>query len=107
MDIQALWHTQLEAGAWLARLLGCSAEADDWQSRADQVKQNFRRYFTDADHQALYDHLNTDGSPDHQIRPNQLFALTVPLCMLWAALATAGHNGAVTLAQHLVGAPRR
>lgn len=79
VDIQALWHTQLEAGAWLARLLRSGAEADDWQSRADQVKSNFRRYFTDADHQALYDHLNTDGSPDHQIRPNQLFALTVPL----------------------------
>lgn len=79
VDIQALWHTQLEAGAWLARLAGCRAESEAWQARADQVKATFSRLFTDRDHQALYDHLNADGTPDHQVRPNQLFALTIPL----------------------------
>lgn len=79
VDIQVLWHTQLEAGAWMARLNGHEAEAEAWQRQADRLKENFRRLFTDAEHEALFDHLNEDGSPDHQVRPNQLFALTIPL----------------------------
>lgn len=78
-DIQALWYTQLIAGAKLAELLndetGC---IDEWLSLADKIGRNFFTRFVMPDGSGIYDHLNPDGNPDHQCRPNQIFCLTVP-----------------------------
>ena len=79
VEIQALWFTQLRAGAYLARILRRGDDANYWEDLADNVRDSFMKFFWDSDRNSLYDHLNEDGSPDLQIRPNQIFALTIPL----------------------------
>lgn len=78
VEIQALWFEKLLAGMDIARLAGFEARLADWQSAAVKLKNNFARQFWDFRRGALFDHLNADDSPDEQLRPNQIFALTVP-----------------------------
>lgn len=72
-DIQYLWFKQLIAASHLARLMGDNERAETWQAAADKVAANFEQDFCDKDRVLIYDHLNTDGTPDLQMRPNQLF----------------------------------
>ena len=78
VEIQALWYNQLRVSAMIAAHLGHHQEASDWNELADRVKKNFDTHFIDDDTNALFDHINKDGTPDRQIRPNQLFAVTIP-----------------------------
>ena len=79
VDVQALWHAQLVAAARLARMAGDDASAARWTAEAARVRASFRRLFVDPRTGAVADHLNADGTRDRQVRPNQIFALTVPL----------------------------
>ncbi len=72
-DIQYLWHKQLEAGVHFARLMDDEPHARTWQALADKLAQNFEQDYCDKAGILIYDHLNTDGTPDLQYRPNQLF----------------------------------
>jgi glycogen debranching enzyme len=76
-DVQALWIKQLLSASALARLSGDDSNADRWDSIVDTVFASFQRYFIDDKTQLVFDHLNADGTPDHQLRPNQLFTLDV------------------------------
>lgn len=72
VDIQALWYGQLISAAELADNTGNSGDARRWREMADKLKHNFERDFTDG--RNIFDHLNADGSPDGQLRPNTMFA---------------------------------
>ncbi len=72
-DIQALWYNQLMDGAYMARYVGDELRAIEWESRAQYLKENFKRDFCDTTTYFVADHLNTDGSRDLQVRPNQLY----------------------------------
>jgi glycogen debranching enzyme len=74
-DIQALWHQQLGSGIALARLMGDSASVTRWEFAQQKVEAHFNQRFVDRMRGFVYDHINIDGSPDHQVRPNQLFTL--------------------------------
>jgi glycogen debranching enzyme len=76
-DIQALWFHQLSSGATLAELLNDKPNAQLWGKIATAVRANFNRLFIDSSGTTLVDHLNPDGTQDHQTRPNQLFALDI------------------------------
>ena len=78
VEVQVLWHTALLSGAFIAETLGKDALAARWREVAGRVRDAFLREFPDADTQGLFDHLDPDGTPDRQIRPNQIFAATVP-----------------------------
>ena len=78
VEIQALWHTALSSGALMAGLVGEKSLEEKWRRLAIRVKDVFGRLYWDRDRGYLYDHLNTDGSPDRQVRSNALLALTVP-----------------------------
>lgn len=82
VDIQALWYAQLEASERLALLVGDKSAAKRWRLAAARLRASFRSTFRDPKTGVLYDHLNADGSPDRQVRPNQIFALTAPLSTL-------------------------
>ncbi|MFN0158308.1 MAG: amylo-alpha-1,6-glucosidase, partial [Bacteroidota bacterium] len=72
-DIQALWANQLQAGAWLAEQLADGHSANIWSALRDRITANFTKHFL-AD-SAVADHLNPDGTPDKQLRPNQIFTV--------------------------------
>ena len=75
VDVQALWYRQLTDAADMAELTNQTTDAERWRSEAKQLQANFERDFTDRTTSSIYDHLNTDGSPDTQFRPNGLYAL--------------------------------
>ena len=72
-DIQALWYEQLTAGSKIAALMGDEGSAEEWSGLATMLASNFENDFCDKDSALIYDHLNTDGSADLQLRPNQLY----------------------------------
>jgi len=72
-DIQALWAHQLEAGIWFASVLGDASSASRWNEALQRLRSHFPKYFVHRGR--MYDHLNQDGTPDLQVRPNQIFAL--------------------------------
>ncbi|MCF0203628.1 MAG: hypothetical protein HUK08_09715, partial [Bacteroidaceae bacterium] len=72
-DIQYLWHEQLLSGARMADMMNDAAHAKAWREVAERLAQNFEKDFCNKDSILIYDHLNADGTPDLQYRPNQLF----------------------------------
>ena len=81
-DIQALWYTALKLGAKIMKLSGKNDKANVYSSMADKVRTSFTNFFWNADCRALADHLPEGGygewAKDMRVRPNQLFAITVP-----------------------------
>ena len=74
-DIQALWYAQLVAGSEIAAMMDDMGSAEEWSGLAVLIASNFERDFCNKAESYIYDHLNTDGSPDLQFRPNQLYCL--------------------------------
>ncbi|MEN8005870.1 MAG: amylo-alpha-1,6-glucosidase [Candidatus Krumholzibacteriota bacterium] len=74
VEVQALWHRGLLTAARLADRFPETADpAWDYRGRAATLADNFhQKFWTDG---RLVDHLNVDGSPDTQIRPNGLLAV--------------------------------
>lgn len=70
-DIQGLWAQQLTAGMELAMMNRDTASADDWLSLWTILTESFGHHFVQDGR--IVDHLNADGTPDGQIRPNQIF----------------------------------
>ncbi len=90
VEVEALFHHGLLVGAAWARTLaappGTSFDkksletlADEWEKAASRLGKNFGELFWNDKAGYLYDHLNRDGSPDLQIRPNAILALWVSL----------------------------
>lgn len=76
VEIQALWYTALQTGAYLARQAGDNAQADQWTALAHRAQQSFLQRFWDG--KVMADRLRPDGSRDTKIRPNQLMLLSIP-----------------------------
>lgn len=72
-DIQALWYGQLVAGSMLAAIMDDRSSAEEWSGLAQMLAGNFEKDYCDKDNSMIYDHLDTDGTPDRQFRPNQLY----------------------------------
>ena len=72
-DIQALWYGQLMAGSRIADMVGDESSAEEWSGLAQMLAGNFENDYCDKADAVIYDHLNTDGTPDVQFRPNQLY----------------------------------
>lgn len=82
VEINALWHNALHVAALLARRAGKADAADDYQARGARVKASFARVFWNPEAQCLYDVIGDDGRPDASLRPNQVFALSLPFPLL-------------------------
>lgn len=72
-DIQALWYAQLVAGSKIAALLDDIGSAEEWSGLAVHLASNFENDFCNKEEGYIYDHINADGSPDLQFRPNQIY----------------------------------
>ncbi|MDI6804596.1 MAG: amylo-alpha-1,6-glucosidase [Bacteroidota bacterium] len=76
-DIQALWYQQLHAGAEFAKLLKKNKLANKWVKLAEELKNNFNQVFVSPENNAVYDHLNADGTADPKHRSNQIFCAPI------------------------------
>ena len=72
-DIQALWYKQLVAGSKIAAMMDDTGSAEGWSGIAQIMASYFEKEFCDKEKTLIYDHLNADGTPDLQMRPNQLY----------------------------------
>jgi len=72
-DIQALWYEQLVAGSKIAALMDDMGSAEEWSGLAQMLAGNFENDYCNKEESFIYDHLNADGTPDLQFRPNQLY----------------------------------
>jgi predicted glycogen debranching enzyme len=74
VEINALWYNALRVmGVFAERL----AEPDNFSASADTVKGNFAR-FVRPDGEGLFDVIDGPNGDDPSIRPNQIFAVSLP-----------------------------
>ncbi|HET7342879.1 MAG TPA: amylo-alpha-1,6-glucosidase, partial [Methylomirabilota bacterium] len=75
VEINALWYNALRTMAGFARRL--KRPAGDWDAAADRVGGSFGRFWSDgAGH--CYDVLEGPHGDDPALRPNQIFAVSLP-----------------------------
>ncbi|APB32812.1 glycogen debranching protein [Gloeomargarita lithophora Alchichica-D10] len=75
VEINALWYCALQTMAELALELGHSGE--EYRHQAAVTHQGFERFWCGAKNYC-FDVLDTPNGNDHSLRPNQLFAISVP-----------------------------
>jgi len=75
VEINALWYSALVTMARFAKVLGRAT--DGYEKQAAQVEASFRR-FLNPDTGCLFDVLDGPKGHDPAIRPNQIFALSLP-----------------------------
>jgi predicted glycogen debranching enzyme len=79
VEINALWYNALATMASLARRLRDVPRSRDFAAAAERARTSFRERFWYAPGGHLYDVIDTPaGAPDASLRPNQLFALSLP-----------------------------
>jgi glycogen debranching enzyme len=76
VEIQALWYTALQAGAWFAAQAGDQQHALAWTTLAHKAQASFLKLFWDGS--VMADRLREDGSRDTKVRPNQLMLASIP-----------------------------
>ncbi len=81
VEIQSLWHNALRAMQELARRFGDDANCERFNAMAARADESFNRLFWNEEAGCLYDVV--DGQQrDGSIRPNQIFAVSLPHTML-------------------------
>ena len=81
VEIQALWYNALRIFAALLEMNKEKAAADKMNGKAEQVKTSFLNKFWNAADGYLYDVVDGDHK-DASLRPNQLFAVSLPFTLL-------------------------
>jgi len=81
VEIQALWYNALCIMEALAQRFGEEAARKRYHSMAAVTRWSFNRLFWNEAAGCLYDVVN-GGPPDASIRPNQIFAVSLPHSML-------------------------
>jgi predicted glycogen debranching enzyme len=82
VEIQALWHNALRLMAHLASAFGDAADCARYTTLADRARARFIEVFWNEAAGCLYDVIPDNGAPDASIRPNQIFAVSLPYPML-------------------------
>ena len=83
VEIQALWYNALCIMENLAQSLGDDASVKRYRNMAAVASWSFNRLFWNEKTGCLYDVTN-GAPPDPSIRPNQIFAVSLPYSMLSA-----------------------
>lgn len=83
-DINALWYNALVIASKIATKLG--AEATGFEEKAEKVCGKFEHVFWNEEQDCLFDCIGYDARgmehKDASLRPNQIFAVSLPHCML-------------------------
>ena len=81
VELNALWYNALMTASRLAGKIGKPALAEQWEESAQMVKETFNRRFWNPKLDCCYD-LVDDGFNDSSLRPNQIFAISLPFAVL-------------------------
>ena len=81
VEIEALWYNALKIFSELLELNQQSSDAALVDISAEKAKQSFTEKFWYAEGNYLYDVIDENGNPNNEIRPNQLFAISLPFCI--------------------------
>ena len=77
VEINALWYNVLMIMSKLSKEFGFETEAKRYAERAKKVAEKFVEVFWEEQNGYLYDYVDGDHK-DAAIRPNQLFAISLP-----------------------------
>lgn len=81
VEIQALWYNALKIMADFAQRFGDEEDRSRYQSMADLAQLSFNAVFWNDAEQCLFDVVD-NGHRDASVRPNQIFAVSLPYSML-------------------------
>jgi predicted glycogen debranching enzyme len=81
VEIQALWYNAMRIYENLLTLHHEEIQAAVIAEKAELVKMSFQKQFWNADDNCLYDVIDGDYK-DNSLRPNQLFAISLPYPLL-------------------------
>ncbi len=79
VEINALWYNALRIMEQLSNDFG--EDSSHYASLADKVKAIYAKHFWNEEKHCLYDVL-TDVNPDDDLRPNQIYAVSLPYPLL-------------------------
>ncbi|MEP7170392.1 MAG: amylo-alpha-1,6-glucosidase, partial [Bacteroidota bacterium] len=81
VEINALWYNALIIFSDLLRLNKEKEESEKYSAHAGKIKNYFHEFYWNEEKQCLYDFVKDDYK-DASIRPNQLFALSLPFPLI-------------------------
>ncbi|MGH8727135.1 MAG: amylo-alpha-1,6-glucosidase, partial [Burkholderiales bacterium] len=79
VEINALWYNALVAMANFARQIGLSD--DEYVAMAEKTREGFQRFIS-SENGGLYDVIDGPNGDDGTLRPNQIFAVSLPASAL-------------------------
>lgn len=82
VEIQALWYNALCIFSELLALNDQEEDTVKMREQANRVKMNFERIFWNDRDGCLFDNIDETGKPDPTVRPNQLFAMSLPFVLI-------------------------
>ncbi|HLH30652.1 MAG TPA: amylo-alpha-1,6-glucosidase, partial [Terriglobia bacterium] len=101
VEVNALWYNALRLmEKWTAGEYGDEEGAKKFGAMADQVRNSFNARFWNERSGALFDVVDGETGDDDAIRPNQLFAISLPYPVLdpqhWRAVVDVVHDQLLT-----------
>ena len=79
VETNALWYNALRLmQEWMSRERGDEKLADHYGTLADRVRESFNARFWNERSRALFDVVDGEDGDDAAIRPNQVFAISLP-----------------------------
>jgi predicted glycogen debranching enzyme len=99
VEIQALWYNALKLMASWSEALG-SGDYRSYDTHAKRAREVFNERFWNPETQCLYDAIDGPDGDDASIRPNQVFAISLPHPILyerrWESVLETVRNRLVT-----------
>jgi predicted glycogen debranching enzyme len=82
VEIQALWYNVLKIFAELLRMNKQKKDAEAIELSASKAKESFDKLFWYEEGNYSYDVIDENGKPNAELRPNQLFAISLPFTLV-------------------------
>ena len=82
VEVQALWYNALRIYSELLHVDNQLESAAQYAAKAAQAKVSFKKLFWYEGGNYLYDVIDKNNTPDASLRPNQLFAISLPFALL-------------------------
>jgi predicted glycogen debranching enzyme len=86
VEINALWYNAIRIYAHLLQISGDDKKAAAFEKRAGKIRKSFLEMFWNEKENCLFDVIDNERK-DQSIRPNQLFAVSLPFPLLKGAKA--------------------